>query len=130
MDDSFRRGYRAGDMSTTSTQRLQGTAFPRRYPRLGRRGADSGGAAPNLPVLYVKSGCIWCAEVIRFLMDHGIGYQEKNVNDDGRAFVEMKQKSGQNRAPTLDWHGKILSDFGVEELKPFLREQEVEFEES
>ncbi len=126
MDDGPRKGYRDGAMGTTSTQRTRGTSFLRRYPRSEQR--DAGSRDADLPVLYVKSGCIWCAEVIRFLMEHGIGYQEKNVSDDGHAYVEMKQKSGQYRAPTLDWHGKILADFGVEELKPFLREQDVEFE--
>ena len=63
-------------------------------------------------------------------MDSGIEYQEKNVTTDSRAFEEMTQKSGQTKAPTLDWHGRILPDFGVEELKAFLLEQNVKFEDS
>jgi len=42
----------------------------------------------------------------------------------------MDRKSGQTKAPVLDWHGKILADFGVDELVPFLHTQGVELEES
>lgn len=84
----------------------------------------------DLPILYVKTGCPWCEEVIDFLTEHGVGYREKNVTQDPAAMEEMRAKSGQTKAPTLDWHGKILADFGVMELKPFLRKQNVKFEDS
>jgi glutaredoxin 3 len=84
----------------------------------------------ELPILYVKPGCPWCHEVIEFLTEHGIGYREQNVVADRNAFTEMQRISGQTRAPTLDWHGKILADFGVEELVPFLRSQNVKLEDS
>ena len=83
-----------------------------------------------LPILYVKTGCPWCQEVIDFLSEHGIGYQEKNVSQDPAALNEMKRKSGQTKAPVLDWHGRILADFGVLELKPFLRQQNMQLEDS
>ena len=84
----------------------------------------------TLPLLYVKTGCPWCTEVIDFLREHGIGYREKNVSDDPAARQEMERKSGQSKAPTLDWHGRILADFGLDELKPFLQGQNVKFEDS
>lgn len=83
-----------------------------------------------LPILYVKTGCPWCTEVISFLREHGIGYREQNVTDDPAARQEMERKSGQAKAPTLDWHGKILADFGLDELKPFLQGQNVKLEDS
>ncbi len=86
--------------------------------------------AKELPILYIKSGCPWCRDVVSFLMTYGIEYKEKNVTEDPAAYEEMKRKSGQGLAPTLDWHGKILADFGVEELKPFLLQQDVRFEDS
>jgi glutaredoxin 3 len=82
---------------------------------------------PDLPILYVKPGCPWCTEVIDFLADHKLSYLAKNVSSDPLILAEMKQKSGQSKAPTLDWHGSMLADFGVSELKPFLRAQKVEF---
>jgi glutaredoxin len=69
-------------------------------------------------------------EVVDFLSEHGIGFREKNVSQDAAALEEMKQKSGQTKAPVLDWHGKILADFGVVELKPFLRAQNMQLEDS
>jgi glutaredoxin 3 len=92
--------------------------------------AETATLARDLPILYIKTGCPWCEEVVGFLSEHGIGYREKNVSQDPAALEEMKAKSGQTKAPTLDWHGKILADFGVQELKPFLRKQDVEFEDS
>ena len=83
-----------------------------------------------LPILYVKTGCPWCNEVISFLTEHGIGYREKNVSVDAAALQEMQRKSHQSKAPTLDWHGKILADFGLDELKPFLQGQNVKLEDS
>jgi len=84
----------------------------------------------SLPILYVKPGCPWCVEVIEFLASHGIAYRELNIITDAAARAEMVKKSAQAKVPTLDWHGKILADFGVAELVPFLHAQGVELEES
>jgi glutaredoxin 3 len=84
----------------------------------------------TLPLLYIKPGCPWCVEVVAFMREHGIGYQEKDVTADSAARAEMLKKSGQPKVPTLDWDGKILADFGVDELVPFLHSQGVELEES
>lgn len=86
--------------------------------------------ADELPILYVKTGCGWCAEAIAFLSEQGIGYREVNVTEDRSAFAAMEKVSGQTKAPVLDWHGKVLADFGLDELKPFLQERGVEFEDS
>ncbi len=83
-----------------------------------------------LPVLYIKPGCPWCDEVVAFLSEHGIAYREQDVVADESALAALLQKSGQTKAPTLDWNGKILADFGVDELVPFLHAQGVELEES
>lgn len=84
----------------------------------------------DLPILYVKSGCPWCAEAIEYLSQYGISYRERNVSEDADARAEMRRVSGQDAAPVLDWHGEILADFGVDELKPFLRARDVQLEDS
>lgn len=86
--------------------------------------------AKELPILYIKRGCPWCQEAVEFLDGHGIGYRLKEVTGDAAAFTEMQKKSGQTKAPTLDWNGKILADFGTDELVPFLRDQNVKLEDS
>lgn len=82
------------------------------------------------PTLYVKDGCPWCEEAIAYLDDHGVAYTQKEVRGDAAAFAEMQKLSGQTKAPTLDWNGKILADFGVEELSRFLVENGVKLEDS
>ena len=69
-------------------------------------------------------------EAVDFLDGHGVSYRLKDVTSDPAAFAEMEKESGQTKAPTLDWHGKILADFGTDELVPFLREQDVKLEDS
>lgn len=84
----------------------------------------------ELPILYTKPGCPWCEEAVEFLDGHGVGYRLVDVTRDTGAFKEMERKSGQTKAPTLDWNGKILADFGTDELVPFLQEQNVKLEDS
>jgi hypothetical protein len=54
----------------------------------------------------------------------------KEVTSDASAMDEMVRKSGQSKAPTLDWNGTILADFGTEELVPFLQNRGVKLEDS
>jgi glutaredoxin 3 len=84
----------------------------------------------NLPVLYIKPGCPWCDEVVAFLDEHGIPYHQVDINQDPAEAEAMRKLSGQTKAPTLDWHGRILADFGVDELVPFLQAREVKLEDS
>ena len=71
--------------------------------------------------LYVKTGCPWCEEVLAYFDRHKIPYEKVTVSGNPAAMAEMVELSGQSKAPTLDWHGKVLADFGVDELVPFLR---------
>ena len=83
------------------------------------------GMTQPLPILYVKSGCPWCDEVLEFLDSRGIACQKVTVSGDREAMQAMTDLSGQSKAPTMDWHGEILADFGVDELVPFLKERGV-----
>ena len=87
-------------------------------------------ATDDLPVLYTKAGCPWCEQAISRLDGWGIPYRLKQVSGDPAAFEEMRRKSGQSLTPTLDWHGRILADFGPPELAEFLRAQNVRTEDS
>ncbi len=77
------------------------------------------------PKLYVKTGCPWCAEAMAFLDQHQIAYQKIVVSGNPTAMEEMVTLSGQSKAPTMDWDGEILADFGAAELEPFLRQRGV-----
>lgn len=74
----------------------------------------------ELPSLYVKTGCPWCAQARDVLDRAGHQYREINVTESADAFADMQRLSGQTKAPVLNWNGEILADFGADELIPFL----------
>ena len=78
------------------------------------------------PTLYVKTGCPWCEEVLDYLDDKEIEYDKVIVSGDREAMDEMVEVSGQSKAPTMDWDGDVLADFGVDELVPFLRKKGID----
>jgi len=75
----------------------------------------------SLPVLYIKLGCPWCDEVVDYLDRKNIDVRTRVVSGNREAMQEMVGLSGQTKAPTMDWHGDVLADFGVDELVPFLK---------
>lgn len=77
----------------------------------------------SLPKLYIKPGCPWCEEVIDYLDKKGIETETIVVSGNRGKMQEMIDLSGQSKAPTMDWHGEVLADFGVDELIPFLKKQ-------
>ena len=79
----------------------------------------------NLPILYIKPGCPWCIDVVDYLKRKQIAVQTVNVSADREAMKEMIDLSGQSKAPTMDWHGEVLADFGVDELIPFLKQHNI-----
>jgi glutaredoxin len=74
----------------------------------------------GVPVLYVKSFCPWCAMAEAELKRLGVRYERIDVSRDGGAFEAMIRLSGQTLTPTLAIGDRVLSDFGPEELQPFL----------
>lgn len=79
----------------------------------------------ELPILYIKPGCPWCVDVAHFLKRQRIEVKTVVVSGNREAMREMIDLSGQSKAPTMDWHGEVLADFGVDELIPFLRKRGV-----
>ena len=79
----------------------------------------------SVPTLYIKPGCPWCDEVVDYLEKKKIPYNAQVVSGNPEAMKEMVALSGQTKAPTMDWDGEVLADFGVDELIPFLKERNV-----
>jgi glutaredoxin len=75
--------------------------------------------------LYIKPGCPWCDEVVAFMNKEDIEHDPVVVSDNPDAMQEMIDLSGQSKAPTMNWEGEVLADFGVEELVPFLKQRGV-----
>ena len=74
------------------------------------------------------TGCPWCDEAIEFLEGQGIPFTKVVVSGDREAMQDMIDLSGQSKAPTMDWDGEVLADFGVDELIPFLRKKGLQVE--
>jgi glutaredoxin 3 len=74
-----------------------------------------------IPILYLKVGCPWCEEVMEYLDSKQIAYERVVVSGNPAAMKEMVDLSGQSKAPTMNWDGEVLADFGVDELVPFLK---------
>ncbi len=72
------------------------------------------------PVLYIKRGCPYCAEAMEELDKRGYKYKQVEVRTDPKAMAELQKVSGQTKTPTLMADGKVLANFGVEELDSFL----------
>ena len=58
---------------------------------------------------------------MHWLDDHGVAYEKVDVISDETAYDEMIQLSGQDLAPVLEVDGKILADFGPDQLADFWR---------
>jgi glutaredoxin 3 len=58
---------------------------------------------------------------MRWLDDHDIAYEKLDVIADDAAFAEMVRFSGQELAPVLELDGRVLADFGPEELPGFFK---------
>jgi glutaredoxin 3 len=72
--------------------------------------------------LFIKPYCPWCYKAMRWLDERGIQYEKLDVIADAKAMDEMVKLSGQTLAPVIDVDGKILADFGPEELETFWKQ--------
>jgi glutaredoxin len=69
--------------------------------------------------LFIKPHCPWCHKARQWLDERGVQYETLDVIADDSAMTEMVNLSGQRLAPVIDVDGKILADFGPEELAKF-----------
>ena len=69
--------------------------------------------------LFIKPYCGWCHKAMRWLDDRGIEYEKIDVIADEAGSNEMVRLSGQELAPVIDVDGKVLANFGPEELPKF-----------
>ena len=72
-------------------------------------------------ILYLKQGCPWCIAAEEELQKLGVKYERREVRSNPAYFEEMIKLSGQTKAPVLQMDGRILADFGVEQLPRFLK---------
>ena len=72
-------------------------------------------------IVYTKTGCPWCKEVLDLLARKNIRFEERNVTENKEFSSEMVQKSSQTKTPTLDIDGEILADTDADEVAKHFR---------
>ena len=61
-------------------------------------------------VLYVGTGCSFCARVTNFLMQHDLAVETKDIWRDKYAFDELKRIAGKTTVPCLVIDGKPMHE--------------------
>ena len=69
--------------------------------------------------LFVKPYCPWCERAMKWLDERGIEYEALDVIANAAAYDKMIDLSGQTLAPVIDAGGKVLADFGPDQLARF-----------
>jgi len=72
---------------------------------------------PTRVRLFIKPYCSWCHRAVRWLDQRGVTYESLDVIADDAAMEEMVRLSGQDFAPVIEADGRVLSDFGPDELE-------------
>jgi glutaredoxin 3 len=60
---------------------------------------------------------------MEYLDGHNIAYEKVDVRGNSGLMKQLRDLSGQEKTPTLQWNGDVLADFGVEQLEDFLRDR-------
>ena len=76
-------------------------------------------------IVYTKTRCPWCRDVLYFLNAKKVPFEEREVRNNQSFMDEMVAKSGQSRAPTLDLDGAILADTDAPAVEKWLKEKKV-----
>ena len=71
--------------------------------------------------IYIKPWCPWCVAALETLDALGCTYTSYDVEENRAAADRMRLISGQTRVPTMEADDHVLSDFGPEEIAPFLK---------
>ena len=74
-------------------------------------------------ILYTKTGCPWCKEVLDLFVSKKIVFEEREVTGNKIYYAELVTKSGQTKTPTLDIDGEIFADSDREVIEKILKEK-------
>ena len=75
--------------------------------------------------LYSREWCSWCIDAKDYLTERGYQFTEIDVGEDRQAYQEMKELSEQACVPTFVAGEKVLANFDTDQLKEFLRANEI-----
>jgi len=74
-------------------------------------------------IVYTKPFCPWTKGVLDLLNGLSLPFEERDVIKNGEYFREMREKTGQDAAPCVDFDGHMLVDVGEEEVRAWLAER-------
>jgi glutaredoxin 3 len=77
------------------------------------------GVKPKRVRLFIKPYCGWCHKAMRWLDERDVAYDTVDVTADESAMAEMVHLSGGELAPVIEVDGRLLADFGPEQLAEF-----------
>ncbi len=77
--------------------------------------------------LFIKPFCGWCDEAAEWLDGRGWTYETLNVSENAPARAEMRELTGQTKAPCVEVDGQVLADFDTDQLETFLQKLGYEF---
>ncbi len=83
---------------------------------------DSGEQVSAFPdvVIYTSNDCVWCGRAKEYMMQHGVGYTEKNVEEDEAFATEAITLAGQRGTPIIVVGGQVVRGFQQRELDALL----------
>lgn len=72
-------------------------------------------------LVYTKRGCGWCEELLDFLHEKGVNFEEREVLSNETFFKEMVDISGQTKAPTVIVDGVVYADTDKDAIEKVLK---------
>ena len=76
----------------------------------------------NLPKLFVKQGCPWCVDALKFFEDKNIDLEIIDVRKDSHRMSELIEISGQSKTPTLQNGSFVVADFDIGEFEDAMKQ--------
>jgi glutaredoxin len=72
-------------------------------------------------IVYTKTGCPWGTQVLNFLKEKGLEFEDRNMTDNDNYRLEAIEKAGQWKCPTIDIDGHMLPDSDAKQLGEYLK---------
>ena len=77
---------------------------------------------PPRIVAYLNPLCPWTRGVVRFLQQHDLAFDFRDIIRDPEAYREMVARSGQHASPCVEINGHMLADVGGEEVASWMQD--------
>ena len=73
-------------------------------------------------IAYLKTQCGWSRGVRAIFEKYELPYEERNIQENPRYYVEMVERSGQPLSPCVEVNGVMLADVSGDEVEAYLVE--------